>query len=448
MTPHVRNRGQALVEFSLFAPLLTTILVGAFVAGTGLNDRLVGQGAVREGATVAAQLGAGDRIGTGSSQADIDGQIVATVLGAARRMPYTHLTDLVIYRPSGFLPGGGVDLGRDVYDRFVFDPGNNPTPDPAHQAFLLSLRTSETPDEVPIGVQLDWRYQPGAGSLNIGMTEHAVMWTADESTTVYASGFEGNIAAYDVGGRLITKLVGGGTFEDDGCFDHDHNLLVDDFDAGSVSIFNTAGSRIGSIRATGVGVPAASVESCAVDSTGNIYIGHDNTGQVDEFSATHTPLRSFSMARDQHGIDHMAIKPDGCTLLYTSEGDLVKQYNVCTDTQLADFASLVGQCHQISIRNNGEVFVACFTGVYRLTATGATLQVYSTGSFGSAGILRSVAVDPDGTSFWTAERTPPVIYHVDIQTGGLIKSFPAPEAEIVFGLTVTGQDLDATPGGP
>ena len=437
--------GQALVEFSLFAPVLMTILMGAFIGGVGINDKLVGQGAVRAGARVAARWGSGDRLGAGArKRGDIDDDIVGTVVGAAAGMPYAHLTEVIIYRPGGN-PDGDVDLTRDPYDRYTVGAGNSFVPDLGHLTFDLPMRTSESPDEVPIGVKLSWQYQPGAGGVQYDMSEHAVMWTADESSTVYASGTSGAVPAYDVSGRLINKLntASSSPFETDGCFDRAHNLLVADFAAGTITIFDAAGARTGAFRAAG---GSAVLESCALDSAGNLFVSHVDNATVDKLSPTRGLLRSFTLAADQHGIDHIALKPDDCTLLYTSEGDLVKQYNVCTGVQMADFATLVGPCYQVALRNNGEVFVACASGIFRLTATGATVQVYPDGSFGSNGFVRSMAFDPDGTSFWTADQDPPVIYHLDADSGGLIKTFKAPEAGRIYALTVSPQDLDV--GGP
>jgi sugar lactone lactonase YvrE len=436
-----RRPGQALVEFSLFAPMLMTILMGAFIGGTGLNNKQVGQGAVRRGAMLAARLGAGNRIG-GATQTQVDNDIVDTVVGVARTMPYTRLTELIIYRPGPALArGGDVDLSRDVYDRFLFTPTNSPYPDTAHQAFDLALRTSEVPDEVPIGVKLTWQYRPGAGGVDITMSEHAVVWTADETTTVYASGRLSKVVAYDPSGKAIKTLdaQSGGSSENAACFNRSGFLFVPDFSNRSITSFDPAGNRTGALR---IGGAKPDPESCAVDAAGNLYVGHADEHVVDEFGPTGNLLRTLTLAVDRNGIDHLLLRPDNCTLLYTSEGDLVKQFDVCTGLQLADFANVIGPCYQLAARNNGEVFVGCVSAVFRLSPGGATIQAYPPGSFGSSGLVRSVAMDPDGSSLWAADQNPPVIYHIDILSGGLIKSFPAPETLLVNALTVTSRDLD------
>ena len=57
--------------------------------------------------------------------------------------------------------------------------------------------------------------------------------------------------------------------------------------------------------------------------------------------------------------DWIDLSADKCTLLYTSEGTLIRRFNVCTNTQLTDFATLpAGACYALRIRANGEVMVA------------------------------------------------------------------------------------------
>ena len=71
------------------------------------------------------------------------------------------------------------------------------------------------------------------------------------------------------------------------------------------------------------------------------------------------------------GSDWIDLAADQCTLFNTSEGDLVKRFDVCTNTQLPDFATLaVGRGVRASYPPNGDVLVAATAG-YRLDSTGA-----------------------------------------------------------------------------
>jgi len=62
-------------------------------------------------------------------------------------------------------------------------------------------------------------------------------------------------------------------------------------------------------------------------------------------------------------------------MYYTSEGSEFKRFDVCTDTQLVDFATgLTRPCFALCVRANSEVMVACASQVYRLDSTGGVMQ--------------------------------------------------------------------------
>jgi len=137
------------------------------------------------------------------------------------------------------------------------------------------------------------------------------------------------------------------------------------------------------------------------------------------------------------GSDWIDLAADQCTLYYTSEGNTIYRYNVCTGTQLAPFASgfTNDDCFALRIRPNGEVLVACTNEIYRLSAAGVVIQSYTAPD---ATLLFALNLDPDNTSFWTADLLTGEIYRFNIDTGALLTEFQGP-AGGVSGLAVFGE---------
>src|SRR5688500_18427586 len=98
-------------------------------------------------------------------------------------------------------------------------------------------------------------------------------------------------------------------------------------------------------------------------------------------------------------------------MLYTTGGsddDRVRRFEVCTNTQLTNFATGFGpqpgsQCESLRIRPNGEVLVACHTGVVRLSSTGHVLQTFTFFRDSQGGpipeVMYGLDLDPDGAHF-------------------------------------------------
>ena len=115
-----------------------------------------------------------------------------------------------------------------------------------------------------------------------------------------------------------------------------------------------------------------------------------------------------------------------CVLRYTSEGILVKQFNICTGTQMADFASgLPGEnAFELQIAPNGDTFVADTEQVVRLDSSGNVVQTYLSGIGASVdNPIFAMNFDPDGTSFWTGTVGSGDVYKVDIATGTVLVHF-------------------------
>ena len=265
---------------------------------------------------------------------------------------------------------------------------------------------------------------------------------------VFAGVGAGKVNHYSSTGVLIEVLdTTTGSAEQTGmCFDASGNLYTTDWTAGKVSKFDNMG---GLLVASWGGPFSSHPETCVVDNAGNIYVGEvDGLNKIRKFDSAGTLLDSWSPAGQSRGTDWMDLSADQCTMLYTSEGSLVKRFNVCTNSQLADFASgLPAPCYALRIRTNGEVLVACSSAVKRLDATGAVIQTYTTASIGVlSSFLFAMNLDPDGTTFWTGAYGTGAIRRVDIASGAVVTSFTATiVGSSMAGLAIFGEIVVGCP---
>ena len=122
----------------------------------------------------------------------------------------------------------------------------------------------------------------------------------------------------------------------------------------------------------------------------------------------------------------------------------MKTFDVCTNTQGPDFATglpgSIAYAHRI-LPDAGEL-VADTESIVRLDAGGSVVQTYDIPGEDSWFALN---LDPDGTSFWSADFLTSNVYHFDIATGLMLGSFSTgTAANTVFGLAVKGELTAAT----
>jgi hypothetical protein len=205
-------------------------------------------------------------------------------------------------------------------------------------------------------------------------------------------------------------------------FDAAGNLYVTDWTAGDVTKFTSAGSLAGSFGTGYTGQP----ESIVFDAAGNAYVGQaDATGaSLLKFNSAGQPVASFSPAAESRGTDWIDLAPDQCTVYYTSEGTSVKTFNVCTNAQGDDFATgLPGTAaYAMRLLPGGGALVADTETIVRLGTTGTVLPLQYDDP-AATGFWFSLALDPDGTTFWAGDPTTGEVAHFDITTGSLLSSF-------------------------
>jgi hypothetical protein len=268
----------------------------------------------------------------------------------------------------------------------------------------------------------------------------AVPFTPDD----VLAGRNSTINHFDNQGNLLDTLDTSSSYITGMCFDPQGNLLTTDWSADLVSKFSTSGVLLQKAWYT---PPVNSrPESCVRNKAGHYLVGLSGltTNNLLELDANGVLVTTRTIAPDSNGADWIDLATDQCTLYYTSEGTKVKRFNVCTNTQLADFASIPGvtgsDCWGMHLRPNGEVITACrAAGVKRLSSTGTVLQTYNTGTAPSV-----VSLDGDGTSVWVGDDADHTVKRVDIASGTVLKQFTAPAGPShLFGLAVVGEQSAA-----
>jgi hypothetical protein len=271
----------------------------------------------------------------------------------------------------------------------------------------------------------------------IMQTRSAAADTSLTAGTLLVAG-SGHVYAYDRSGRQLGVLDDKGNARG-ACQDQAGNLYVTNFSSGTMSKFDSSGT----LTNPKWGGPFSSApEGCVTDASGAIYVGEvGGDNRLRKFDSSGHQVAVFKPAVDQRGVDWIDLSSDQCTIFYTSEGSSVKRFNVCTQTQLSDFANrLDTQCFALRIRLNGDLMVACDSAAYRLSNTGARLQTYALPETG----LFAMNLDPDGTSFWTAAFEGSSLYRVDIASGKVLGSIHSDVSAV--GLAFIGEPLAAGGG--
>lgn len=258
---------------------------------------------------------------------------------------------------------------------------------------------------------------------------------------VFAGVGNGEVRRFSPDGTLIQTLNtdSEGLYQTGMCFDSVGTLYTTNFDDGTMSKFDNSGNLL--VYPWG-GPFSQAPESCVLDADGNVYTGEvEGNNLLRKFSPEGELLAVFDVALEDRGVDWIDLAEDQCTMYYTSEGGRVKRFNVCTNTQLSDFAiGLAEPCYSLRIRPNGEVIVACEDLVYRLATDGTQIRTYPKSDYGENSFFFAMNLDPDGTTFWTAGFYTGNVYRINIETGALVSSFATGVSDSALGgLAVVGE---------
>jgi sugar lactone lactonase YvrE len=261
---------------------------------------------------------------------------------------------------------------------------------------------------------------------------------------ILADTVNGPISHLDSTGALLATLDAGKGQTNIGtglCFDAADNLYVPYPGTEKLGKFDATGKLVSQSWAVEPEHLKGGIENCTATSAGHVFALFAQR-QVDEFDGSGALLARFLLPEPATWIDLAA---DQCTLYYTSGGS-IGRFDVCRNVSLPDLITGLYQCSQFQLRANGEILAACTTSpdqgllasIYRLDSAGRLIQLYT--SVFSAAV---VALDPDGTSFWTTGEPLPNSYSlvkVDIATDTVLSHLD--QSTLIISLAIVGA-LDA-----
>jgi hypothetical protein len=226
---------------------------------------------------------------------------------------------------------------------------------------------------------------------------------------VFAGIGNGRYNHFSPSGTLLETLDSGqGGFNTTGmCFDAAGNLYGTNFSSNSMSKFTNNGTLVGLF-----GSFNASPESCLV--VGSIMYTSQvfGTGDILKFNLSGTQLANYDVARS----DWIDLAADQCTMFYTDEGPIIRRFNVCTNTALADFVNVPGGAfYALRILPGGDVLVASAATIRRFNSSGTQVDTYT-----AAGetFFFALNLDPDGTHFWSGGIGTGIIYKFNLTPSG------------------------------
>ncbi len=212
------------------------------------------------------------------------------------------------------------------------------------------------------------------------------------------------------------------------------------FDATKVVAFDFGHPHgVAQVVDTALTSPGGHSESILFKTDGHFYVGHpDGNDLIHEYDGGGTLVTTFAAAIDVRGTDWMDLTIDQNTLFYTSEGRRVLRFDVANNAQLADFTILPGGGTAFAVRllppgdGSGGLLVADTSNIKRLDAAGNVVQTYAAAGEDS---WFALTLDPNGTSFWSANTATDNVYRFNIQSGAQEVSFSTGTGALsVFGL--------------
>ena len=184
-------------------------------------------------------------------------------------------------------------------------------------------------------------------------------------------------------------------------------------------------------------------ESIAFAANGDFFVGAaDGTRDVLRYNAAGEFQQAYDVETGGRGADWIALSSDQRTLFYTSKGTGIKRFDIVTETQLPDFASLEG-FREITYAlvllppgdGSGGMLVANQTEITRLDAGGT---VVGTCDAPGEDTWFALALDTNGTSFWAGDVNTGHIYRFTTETCEIELGPITTPTGVVAGLCVAG----------
>jgi outer membrane protein assembly factor BamB len=205
-------------------------------------------------------------------------------------------------------------------------------------------------------------------------------------------------------------------------------------DTGSVEKYNNLGLPLGEVGP----VFNCSPHTILFAAPSTAYVGQAGCGKtILKTSLGATIDAEYTVATEVAGVFWMDLGADGCTMYYTSYGPNVKRFDVCGNTQLADFneAPLPGGAAQdLRVLPDGGVLVSSGQVIARLNGSGVLTQTYEVA--GEGALWSGLDLVGDGT-FWVGNYRSSNVHRFNLTSGAVVASFNAASPEnTVVGIRV------------
>jgi VWFA-related protein len=235
---------------------------------------------------------------------------------------------------------------------------------------------------------------------------------------------------------LDTKMPPGEPSTAGSAFDKSGNLYVTTFMVSTVAKFDSNGALLPPFVSIN-SLTLTNPESILFDAAGNAYVGDAGRPYINKFSSSGAFLERYTAKIGDRGTDWIDLAADQKTMFYTSEDDTIRRYDVAAKTQLADFAKPGGVLFALRILPDGGLLVAHTTDILRIDASGKTIQKYTAPN---ESYWFALNLDPDGTSFWSADLHSGNIYKFDIASGKILQNIATGAASFdLAGVSIYGE---------
>lgn len=255
------------------------------------------------------------------------------------------------------------------------------------------------------------------------------------------AGVQNGVNHFNSNGNLIQFLQTGSNENTGMAFDVNGNLYVTKFSQGQIVRFDPNGNPLGPI-----GSGFSNPESIVFNPDGDFFVGDASQSNIKEFDPSGNLVATFNVAIEDRGTDWVQLAPDQSTLVYTSEGTTVFRFDPVSNTQLSPLATGLPGRVAYALRfipsedgTSNDLLVADTENIVRLNASGQVIQTYDIAGENNWFALN---VDPDGTSFWSANRDTNLIAKFDISTGAVLQTFPSGSGFTTAGLAIVGEILN------
>jgi hypothetical protein len=258
----------------------------------------------------------------------------------------------------------------------------------------------------------------------------AATWNTGD---IFVGVSSGNYNVYSNTGVFKETVNAGSSFTTGCAFNNDQSQLFGTyFGNGNLEAFATPHPHTSSLFVGGLPTP----ESVAFNKAGNVFVGTLGGGIKMYTSSTNNTLIKTIVPTSR--VDWFDIAADQDTIFYTDETSTIHRASISSGLALPNFTTSAGNWAAIRILPDGSVLSAGQQGfIKRFNAAGTEIQSYSLA--GHTGWF-ALNLDPNGTSFWSADYTTADVVKFNIASGAFEGSFNTGTGSgTVFGLCLKGE---------